>query len=38
MTNDFSGDALPNLALGFWIDRQDKIGMRFDIDKTRRYR
>src|SRR5215469_4342992 len=34
MSDDFGGDALPNLALGFWIDRQHKIGMSFDVDEA----
>jgi hypothetical protein len=38
MSDDFGGDALPNLALGFWINGQDKIGMSFDVDEAWRHR
>src|SRR5262245_4606734 len=36
MTNDLGRDTLPNLAFSFRIDRQDEVGMRLDVDKTRR--
>jgi hypothetical protein len=38
MSDDFGCDALPHLAFSLGIDRQDKIGMRFDVDESRRYR
>jgi hypothetical protein len=35
MTDDFRRDTLPDLAFGLRIDRYDKVGMSFDVDKTR---
>ena len=35
MTNNFRRDTLPDLAFCLRIDRQDKVGMSFDVDKTR---
>src|SRR5262245_14880815 len=36
MTDDLGSYTLPNLAFSFRIDRQDKVGMGLDVDKTRR--
>ena len=37
MADDLGSDALPNLALRSWIDRQDEIGVGLDVDKARRH-
>ena len=38
MSDDFGRDSLADLALSLWINGQDKIGMRFDVDEAWRHR